>query len=133
MHTGSCLCGAVRFEIEGPLAPIQLCCCGQCRKAQGSAFGANIPVASTNFRLLSGQDALRDHRASPGKRRVFCGTCGSPVFSQRDESPEVLRLRAGLLDTPVEARPAFWFHTASKADWWPPERDLPEHPGEAPA
>jgi hypothetical protein len=133
MHTGSCLCGAVRFEVEGPLAPIQLCCCGHCRKAQGTAFAANIPVASEAFRLLSGQAKLKEHRASPGKRRVFCGVCGSPVFSQRDETPQVLRLRAGLLDEPVEARPAFYFHTASKAAWWPPQGELPQHPGEAPA
>ncbi|HEX2561775.1 GFA family protein [Phenylobacterium sp.] len=133
MHTGSCLCGAVRFEVEGPLAPIQLCCCGQCRKAQGSAFGANIPVARSNFRLLSGDSELKEHRASPGKRRVFCGACGSPVFSQRDETPQVLRLRAGLLDEPVEASPAFYFYTASKAAWWPPHAELPQYPGEAPA
>ncbi|MFA5601315.1 MAG: GFA family protein [Phenylobacterium sp.] len=132
MHTGSCLCGAVRFEVAGELAGIQLCCCGQCRKAQGSAFGANIPVASADFRLLSGEGELREYRASPGKRRVFCGRCGSPVFSQRDETPEAIRLRAGLLDSPVDARPAFWFHTDSQADWWPPAPDLPRHPREAP-
>lgn len=133
MHTGGCLCGAIRFEVAGPLAPIQLCCCGQCRKAQGAAFGANIPVAVADFRLLGGQAELRAFRASPGKRRVFCGVCGSPVFSQRDASPQMLRLRAGLLDGPVEARPAFWIHAASEADWWPPDNNLPRHPGEAPA
>lgn len=132
MHTGSCLCGAVRFEVEGPLAPIQLCCCGQCRKAQGSAFGANIPVSSAAFRLVSGEAELKEYRSSPGKRRVFCGVCGSPVFSQRDETPEVMRLRAGSLDEPVETRPGFWFYTASQASWWPPQDDLPRHAEAAP-
>ena len=52
MQTGSCLCRAVKFEVAGDLAPIQLCHCGDCRKAQGSAFAANILVATADFRLL---------------------------------------------------------------------------------
>ena len=132
-HAGGCLCGAVRYEVTGELAPIQLCHCGQCRKAQGSAFGANIPVAAADFRLLAGQDALREFRASPGKRRVFCSVCGSPIFSQRDAAPETLRLRAGSLDGPLAARPALHIQTDSAADWWTIADALPRHGGEGPA
>ena len=133
MHTGSCLCGAVRFEIAGPLAPIQLCHCGACRKAQGSAFGANIPVTTEDFRLLAGEDSLQAYESSPGKERVFCRTCGSPIFSRLTASPGVVRLRAGSLDAPVGAPLAFHIHTASKADWWPIEDDLLQYPGPRPS
>jgi hypothetical protein len=133
MRTGSCLCGAVRFEVAGPLAPIQLCHCGDCRKAQGSAFGANIPVAAEDFRLLAGEDSLRAYKSSPGKQRVFCGTCGSPIISRLTAKPEVVRLRAGTLDAPVGARRDSHAYVASKADWWPIDDDLPQHPGPRPS
>ena len=129
---GGCLCGAVRFEVAGPLAPIQLCHCGQCRKAQGSAFGANIPVASAAFRLASGQDALREFRASPGKRRVFCGTCGAPIFSQRDAAPETLRLRVGALDQDDGLEVGFHIQTASRAAWFPIDDGRPAYPDAGP-
>jgi len=132
-RSGGCLCAAVRYEVDEPLAPIQLCHCGQCRKAQGSAFGANIPVASGAFRLLQGADALREFRASPGKRRVFCGTCGAPLFSQRDAAPAVIRLRAGSLDDTKGLAVGFHIQTASKAAWWPIDDDRPRYSGEEPA
>ena len=50
MHSGSCLCGAIRYEIRGELGPIVLCHCAQCRKAQGSAFASNAAVKATDFR-----------------------------------------------------------------------------------
>jgi hypothetical protein len=55
MHQGSCLCGAVHYEIAGELGPIFLCHYSKCRKASGSAFNA---VAPRDFHLLSGQDAI---------------------------------------------------------------------------
>ncbi len=132
-HSGGCLCGAVRYEVEGELAPIQLCHCAQCRKAQGGAFGANIPVVATDFRLICGKDILRDFRASPGKRRVFCIVCGGPVFSQRDDAPQILRLRAGGLDQSAGLRIGLHSQTASRADWWQIDDDLPNYPNAGPA
>jgi hypothetical protein len=132
IHAGGCLCGGVRYEVTGPLAPVQLCHCGQCRKAQGGPFGANTPVASAAFRLTQGQDLLREFRASPGKRRVFCGTCGAPIFSQRDDAPEALRLRAGTLDDGADLALGFHIQTASKARWWPITDDLPAYPAAGP-
>lgn len=131
-RTGGCLCGAVRYEVTGDLAPIQLCHCGQCRKAQGGPFGANIPVAAADFRLVQGEDALREYRASPGKRRVFCGVCGGPVFSQRDDAPQTLRLRAGGLDDTAGLRIGLNAQTASAAAWWTIDDDLPAYPGAGP-
>ena len=118
MVTGSCLCKGVQFKITSKLEPIQICHCGQCRKAQGSAFAANIPVAASSFHLTSGAELLREYESSPGKQRVFCGRCGSPVYSRRTDKPEVVRLRAGTLDGAQDTQPAFHFYTASKANWW---------------
>jgi hypothetical protein len=128
MHIGRCLCGAVRFEIDGELSPIQICHCSQCRRAQGSAFAANIPVDVAAFRLVAGAEDLRSYESSPGKTRRFCGRCGSPVLSSHVAVPGQVRVRAGLLEPPVAARPAFHFFTESKADWWSITDDLPRYP-----
>lgn len=133
MHVGGCACGGVRYVIEGDLAPIQLCHCSICRKSNGSAFAANMPIPAAAFRLTSGEELLREFESSPGKRRTFCETCGSPIHSRADAFPETLRIRAGSLDAPVEARPAFHFFTASKADWWEITDDLPRYPDRRPA
>lgn len=133
MLSGSCLCGGVRFRITAPLGPLRLCHCTQCRKAQGSAFAANSVVPAAAFELLDGAALLRDYESSPGKHRVFCGRCGAPVYSRRDALPGVLRVRVGLIDTPLGTRPASHAHVASKADWWSIDDDAPRYEGAAPA
>ena len=128
MHTGSCLCGAVRFRISGALAPIELCHCRQCRKAQGTPFAANAPIEKDAFHLDSGQDQLAQFESSPGKKRIFCRRCGSPIYSSRDSLPGVLRIRTGLIDEPVCARPVAHMHVASACSWWPITDSLPQFP-----
>jgi hypothetical protein len=91
-----------------------------------------MPVAAADFRLLAGEDSLRAYESSPGKERVFCATCGSPILSRLTAHPDRIRLRAGTLDAPVGAPLAFHFHVASKADWWPIEDDLKQYPNERP-
>ncbi|MBL4835539.1 MAG: GFA family protein [Pseudomonas sp.] len=126
MYTGSCLCGGVAFEIEGGLEPIQVCHCSQCRKAQGTVFATNIPVPLAAFRLIRGADLLSSFAASPGKQRVFCGVCGSPIYSRRVDLPYVLRVRAGTLDGDLATRPIAHFHYASRANWFECSDELPK-------
>ncbi len=117
MHQGSCLCGAVTYQLQGELEPIVYCHCSQCRKSSGSAFAAVSPVKKADFRLLTGQDALAEFEAAPGVARVFCRHCGSPLYSKRDAFPGMLRLRIGSLDTVTEARVSAHIFVASKANW----------------
>ncbi len=98
---GGCLCGAVRFVYDGPLGgelgAVTVCFCGQCRRAQG--LGAAVaPALSAGFSLISGDEALMEYESSPGKVRAFCRLCGAPLYSRRDASPALLRLRLGALD-----------------------------------
>jgi hypothetical protein len=122
-HAGGCLCGAVRFRVEGPLAPIQVCHCGQCRKAHGGPFAAVIPVETARLAWLAGAGHLQAFASSPGKERVFCRRCGSPVLSRRPALPGVVRVRAGLFDGPLGVPIGLHQHTAAACDWWPLEDD----------
>lgn len=127
MHKGSCLCGAVGYEITGSLGPIVLCHCSRCRKANGSAFGAVSPVAAADFRIVKGQESLRSYRTDAGVHRVFCGNCGSPIIGKRDSAPETVRVRIGTLDTPVETKISAHIYVGSKAEWYEILDDLPQH------
>ncbi|MET0217427.1 MAG: GFA family protein [Burkholderiales bacterium] len=127
MHHGSCLCGTIRYEVTGELGTIVLCHCPQCRKAQGTAFGANAAVRASDFKLLSGEDALAAYESSPGKKRIFCKICGSPIISSLDSRPGVVRLRIGTLDSKIDARPTAHIYVGSKADWFDIHDALPQH------
>ena len=127
MYTGSCLCGAVQFRIDAELAAIELCHCMQCRKAQGGPFAANIPVSKTAFTVVQGQDMLKSYASSPGKERFFCAHCGSPVFSARQSLPQTVRVRAGLINEPLAARPQSHAYVESQCNWWTIDDDLPQY------
>ena len=75
---GSCLCGAVAFEVEGPVREVIVCHCTQCRKWSGHVWAASaVPEAA--FRLL--EDAtLRWYRSSDVAKRGFCAACGASLF-----------------------------------------------------
>ena len=133
MITGSCLCGGIRFEVDGPLEPIQVCHCGQCRKAQGTAFATNIPVPRAQFRLLQGEELLKRYSSSPGKQRCFCERCGSPIYSCNERTPGVVRVRAGTLDGDLDTRLQAHFFTAHKANWFEIGDGLPCYAGFAPS
>lgn len=127
MFQGSCLCGQVRYEYDGEITEISMCHCTQCRKAQGTAYVAVSPVESTKMRLTAGAQLLKEYRATPGKARVFCSHCGSPLYSARDDLPNVKRLRLGTIDTPFQCATAYHIHTASKADWEVIADGLPQY------
>jgi hypothetical protein len=120
------LCGGIAFAIDGELAPIQICYCKQCQRAQGTALATNIPVQESAFRFVRGAELLASFESSPGKQRCFCNRCGSPIFSRHVKIPGVVRVRAGTLDEPIAARPSGHFYVASKPSWWEIREDLPK-------
>lgn len=129
MFSGSCLCGGIRFEIRSSLAPIQVCHCSLCRKAQGGPFATNIPVELSAFHFLSGENLLTFYESSPGKQRCFCSRCGSPIFSRKDSLPNILRVRAGLINEPLPVKPEFHAFVGSKCNWWQINDSLPQFEG----
>lgn len=133
MHAGSCLCGAGRYEVHSELGPITVCHCRKCRKANGSTFNAVASIARADLRLLDGKDALAEFESSPGVHRVFCTGCGAQLYSRRDANPDLLSLRLGTLDTPVEGEPSQHIFAAYKATWYAIPGDAAQCPEHVPA
>ncbi|MGQ4879297.1 GFA family protein [Billgrantia sp. LNSP4103-1] len=105
-----------------------MCHCKQCQKAQGSAFAAVAPIRSAAFRITQGAEYLKEYRATPNKARVFCSMCGSPLYSARDDLPEMKRLRLGTLDTLICADKRYHAWVKDKAEWFDLADDLPRFP-----
>ena len=132
MYKGSCLCQSVQYEIAGEIGEFGYCHCANCRKASGSAHAANAPVQRADFHLLSGADCLREFESSPGKVRVFCGGCGSPLYAYLRANTDTIRIRLGTLDTPFVKQPKAHTWVSDKAPWEPIEDNLPQFPQWAP-
>ena len=117
MLKGSCLCNSIQYEIHGELGPTMMCHCSKCRKANGSAFAVNSAVKSEEFHFVKGKEFVSEFESTPGVFRTFCKCCGTPLFCRRPSQPELLRLRIGSLDTPVDVKPLAHIFVGSKAAW----------------
>ncbi|WP_428647930.1 GFA family protein [Roseibium sp.] len=116
-HTGSCLCGAVEFRIDGDFEHFFLCHCSHCRKDTGTAHAANLFSATAKLEWVSGGDLVKVFTL-PGSRHAkgFCRNCGSALPNLQMEG-KLLVVPAGSLNTPVEIKPAAHIFTDSRADW----------------
>lgn len=122
---GSCLCGGVQYEVRGPLLAMARCHCRECRKASGAEFATNASVRSSDLRFLSGQALLREFESSPGQARIFCGKCGSPIMKRVADKPDILRLRLGCLDSPLDQKPSVLVFLSEKLDFTEIPDDIP--------
>lgn len=132
MHTGSCLCGGVRFEVSGDLPGVQVCHCRACQKAQGAAFVAVLPIARADLRFTAGAELLAAFESSPGKERLFCRICGSPLLSRAAALPDRVRLRAGVVDGDLGVKIASHAFTDQAVDWCEVANDAPHFAGARP-
>jgi hypothetical protein len=114
--TGSCGCGAVRFEIAEPLVAAAYCHCTRCQKRTGTAAQASAMVVPGSVTVLEGADRLRDW--SPGGlAKTFCEECGSHLFARDPASGEVVFVRMAAVDGDPVVRPATHKFVAFAAPW----------------
>lgn len=114
--------------VEAIAGPLMFCHCRACRKSAGAAMLAVVPVPCAAFQLHDPYQQLRAWRASPHKQRIFCATCGSPLYSQRD-GDDIVRVRAGLLDLPADIPLGAHIYCADAARWDEIHDRLPRHAG----
>lgn len=117
--TGSCLCGAVRYTVSGPLRPVIACHCTQCRKTSGHHVAATSALREEI--AISGE--VRWYNSSDTARRGFCPVCGSNLFW--DGPGENLSIMAGTLDGDPAIRLAGHIFCADKGAYYEIEGDLP--------
>ena len=128
--TGSCLCGAVRYEVTQEPFWAHNCHCSRCRKTRGSAFASNLIVAGDGLRVFAGQDQLQSYRPPDAERftHVFCRQCGSSV-PWLDDSRGMAVVPMGSLDDDPQIAPRANIFVDSKAPWFTITDDLPQSSG----
>ncbi len=129
-YSGSCLCGAVRYELTAEPGPIEVCYCQMCRKASGGPLATNAQLPAAAFHLSAGAGLLAAYQSSPAEKRFFCSRCGSPIYSQRAARPEVVRIRVGTINEPLKVRPVASYYTGSRCNWWEIRDALPRFESE---
>jgi|TARA_B110000259_G_C13793741_1_gene313797 hypothetical protein len=124
--TGSCLCGAVKYQIVGPLRPVVACHCGQCQKTSGHHVAATS-AKREDFELLE-QRGLKWFTSSAGIRRGFCQQCGGNLFWDKAELPSI-SIFAGTLDQPTGLQLVEHIYVDAKPDYYEITDGLPQRQG----
>ncbi len=124
--TGRCLCGEVKYEIDGRVSPIWLCHCSKCRRANGSAFHAGAVCPPDQFRWVSGEGSISEYEDTPTYKVRFCTRCGSPVPSFLEHFKLVF-VHIGGLDGDPGRQIVHHIFVGSKAPWFEICDDRPQH------
>jgi hypothetical protein len=127
IHRGGCLCGAVTFEVEGPLRDVIACHCSQCRRQTGLYYAST--KAPDGALTIRDKGALRWFRSSDLAQRGFCSLCGSALFWKRD-GERYTSIMAGSLEQPTGLRIACHIFVGDKGDFYEIEDGRPQHAGE---
>ena len=127
MYKGSCLCGAVTFEVAGELGPIDACHCTQCRKWSGHFLaGSDVPRSSV---MVEGEENITWYHSSEKVRRGFCRHCGSSLFFDPldREKHDWTGISMGALELPTNAKIALHIFVAEKGDYYEITDGLPQN------
>jgi hypothetical protein len=124
MSSGRCLCGEVRFEVDGPLRDVILCHCVECRRWHGHVCAATS-VSADALRLVSdaGLRWIDSPQSDAHARRGFCGECGSSLFWDAPDR-DTISIAAGALDQPTGLKTVAQIYTADAADYYEVDPDL---------
>ncbi len=125
MHTGSCLCGAVKFEVQGELPGPDACHCAQCRKTSGH-YWASTDVERSALKV-DGEFNVAWFRSSEKVQRGFCSTCGASLFWD-PIGKDRIGIAMGAFDAPTATRLALHIFVADKGDYYEIADGLPQNP-----
>jgi hypothetical protein len=127
--TGGCMCGGVRYEVDAPLEVAGYCHCTRCQRRTGGSVSVSARVTPGSFRIARGDDLVEVYRPDDGFTKAFCSRCGSALYSQNQENPDILSVRMGTFDTDPGLRPSYHQFVAYAAAWEPvPDDGLERFP-----
>ncbi len=124
-HSGSCLCGAIKYEVTGDFDNFFLCHCRYCRKDTGSAHAANLFSSTATLKWVSGEKEVTTYNHNnAGHIKSFCSVCGS-ALPNIQMNGTLLVVPAGSLDTDLDMIPSGHIYVNEKANW---DHDLEKAP-----
>lgn len=122
---GGCLCGAIRYRIDGPPTESGYCHCRTCQRQSGAPVVAFFAVAPEHFSYMTGAPAR--YRASDHAAREFCPNCGTYLVFREDDPLATVSINTASLDEPARMPPEFHIWRASHISWFDTNDELPRH------
>jgi hypothetical protein len=126
MAQGTCLCGTVQYEVDGPFSMMVHCHCSMCRSHHGTAFATFVAAPLASLRWKSGESNITEYSSSEKGKRPFCNTCGSVTPTRAPEMGLVI-IPAGNLTGDLGIKPSMHMFVDYKAPWYSISDDLPQH------
>ena len=120
---GGCLCGAVRYEVKGPLRDIVNCHCSMCLKLHGN-FGPHTKASKVNI-TITNSDGLAWYKTSDIAQRGFCRECGASIFWEPFDL-DTTGILAGSLDDATGLKTMGHIFVSEKPDFYKITDKLPQ-------
>ena len=114
---GTCLCGAVRFEVTEPFTRTSACHCEFCKRISGGYGTVSGRVRSDAIRIVEGQELLRSYTPEGGSAKTFCSTCGANLFGGGWPESEMASVRLSTLGLNFDRKPEAHTYVRSVAAW----------------
>jgi hypothetical protein len=114
---GSCLCGAVRFEVTRPFESTVHCHCTNCKKISGGTGTVSGRVGTEAVAVTEGEGLLRTFQPAEGTAKTFCSVCGSNLFGGGWPDSPRTSVRLSALDSPFDRKPEEHTFVRSVAAW----------------
>jgi hypothetical protein len=122
---GGCLCGAIRYRIEGPRIDAGYCHCRLCQRSAGAPVLAWLTVPVEAFSYTQGQPEV--YRSSAHSQREFCNRCGTQLAFRRQRDARTMDITLGSLDDPMAVAPEYHIWRMSRIDWFETRDELPRY------
>jgi len=118
IHTGGCLCGKIRYEASGAPVVVAHCHCEDCQRASGAGHTTGAMFATAQFKI-TGRFAEYTLVSNAGNQvtKVFCPTCGSPIFGRNDGMQGFVTVSLGTMDESSEFEPEVVIFASNKKPW----------------
>lgn len=125
MHKGSCLCGAVKFEVACALPGPDACHCVACRKSSSHCFvSTDVPKSAVT---IEGEGNVSWYQSSEKVRRGFCATCGASLFWD-PVFRDWIGVAMGAFEAPTQTKLALHVFVSEKGDYYEITDGLPQKP-----
>jgi hypothetical protein len=123
--TGKCLCGNITFSADTDIKMMANCHCEDCRVATGAAYGTLVFVEEDSLEI-SGAPKVFKHTADSGSamEKYFCSDCGSQLFGKNSNRPNMVSLRAGVIDQTGLIKPTVNVYLSSRIPSTPIDPNL---------
>ncbi len=112
---GGCLCGKIRYRVDGLLFNADHCHCSMCRRQHGAAFATYAEFNPGDFRWISGEGLVKVYETSPSGGWCFCSECGSTLAGT--DKGQITSVTLGTVEGDPGVRPASHIFVGSKALW----------------